>query len=93
MSDVPNPNVGDPQADAQTRMQGLVDFLNSYIAYYCSGGWVRMLDFDGQTLRVEMGGACVECPYADSTLHGWFESTARQFFPALTGVEAVFAAE
>ena len=50
-----------------------------------------MLDFDGQTLRVEMGGACVGCPLAQHTLHGWVEGTARQFFPDLEKVEGTFA--
>ena len=91
MSDLPQyPN--DVKGDPETRMRGLIEFLSSYIEYY-HGGWVRMLDFDGETLRVEMGGACVGCPLSPTTLRGWVEGTVRQFFPDLKGIEARFAQE
>ena len=89
MSGVPEYTGDDVLADPQTRMRGLVDFLSSYIEYY-HGGWVRMVSFDGETLQVEMGGACVGCPLSPSTLRGWVEGTARQFFPDLQGVSASF---
>jgi Fe-S cluster biogenesis protein NfuA len=76
--------------DPETRMRGLLEFLSSYIEQY-HGGWVRMLAFDGETLTVEMGGACVGCPLSQTTLHGWVEGTVRQFFPDLKAVQASFA--
>jgi len=38
---------------------------------------------------VRMGGACIGCPHSPSTIKGWVEGTVRQFFPEITGVEAV----
>ena len=79
-----------PDADDTTRMQGLIDFLSAYIEQY-HGGYARMLEFDGKVLKVEMGGACVGCPLSRSTLHGWIEGTARQFFPEIEKVIGVDA--
>ena len=90
MSDV-LPNYADNvDTDPKTRMRGLIDFLSSYIEQY-HGGWVRMLDYADESLSVEMGGACVGCPLAQNTLHGWVEGTVRQFFPDLKQVNATFA--
>jgi Fe-S cluster biogenesis protein NfuA len=90
MSDLLPNYANNVQEDPKTRMRGLVEFLSSYIEHY-HGGWVRMLDFDGETLTVEMGGACVGCPLSQTTLHGWVEGTVRQFFPDLKTVQASFA--
>lgn len=70
------------------RMSALLEVISSYIEQY-HGGWVRMVDFDGSVLKVEMGGACEGCPLSDATLHGWVEGTVRQFFPDIERVEAV----
>ena len=72
----------------EERMSALLEVISSYIEQY-HGGWVRMVDFDGSILKVEMGGACEGCPLSDSTLHGWVEGTIRQFFPDIERVEAV----
>ena len=66
-------------------MKGLIDFLSSYIEQY-HGGYARFVSFDGKILKVEMGGACTGCPLSMTTLHGWIEGTARQFFPELQEV-------
>ncbi len=84
MSDLPQ-YTPDESQDEYARMKGLVEFLSAYIEQY-HGGWVRMVDFDGKTLKVEMGGACVGCPLSPHTLRGWVEGTARQFFPDLKEV-------
>lgn len=76
--------------DDQQRMQGLIEFLSSYIEQY-HGGWVKLESYDGQKLVVQMGGACVGCPLSTNTLHGWIEGTVRQFFPEIeevVGLEA-----
>lgn len=91
MSDMPQFQPDETQ-DSVERMRGLVEFLSSYIEHY-HGGWVKMTDFDGETLFVQMGGACVGCPLSPTTLHGWVEGTVRQFFPHLKAVEASFAEE
>ncbi|OGO14733.1 MAG: hypothetical protein A2Y93_05660 [Chloroflexi bacterium RBG_13_68_17] len=73
------------------RMQALLEVVSSYIEHY-HGGWVRMIEFDGKVLKVEMGGACQGCPLSTGTLHGWVEGTVRQFFPEIERIEEVPAA-
>jgi len=69
-------------------MRALLDRISSYIEQY-HGGWVRMVEFDGEVLKVEMGGACEGCRLSQTTLHGWVEGTVRQFFPEVKQVIAV----
>lgn len=67
-------------------MQGLIDQLDAYINHY-HGGSVELVSFDGEVLKVRLGGACLGCPLSPSTLHGWVEGTIRQFFPEIKRVE------
>lgn len=76
------------KAQDADRMQALLDSVSSYIEQY-HGGWVRMVDFDGIVLKVQMGGACRGCSLSQTTLRGWVEGTVRQFFPDLERVESV----
>lgn len=76
------------EATAPERMRGLIEGISSYIEQY-HGGWVRMLEFDGKVLKVEMGGACKGCDLSASTLHGWVEGSVRQFFPEIERIESV----
>jgi Fe-S cluster biogenesis protein NfuA len=80
---IPDDNLTD-----HDRLQGLIEFLSAYIEQY-HGGWVRLLEFDGQQVKVEMGGACIGCQLAPTTLHGWVEGTVKQFFPDVRKVIAV----
>jgi Fe-S cluster biogenesis protein NfuA len=66
--------------DDEQRMEGLIEFLSAYIEQY-HGGSVQLLNFDGKTVTVRLGGACIGCPLSLNTLHGWIEGTVRQFFP------------
>ena len=75
-------------ASPEERMAALLDTVSSYIEHY-HGGWVRMVDFDGKVLKVEMGGACEGCSLSETTLHGWVEGAVRQFFPEIERIEAV----
>ena len=75
---VANNNI--PEATDEERMQVLIDRLSAYIEQY-HGGSVEMVDFDGDVVKVRLGGACLGCPLLPSTLHGWVEGTIRQFFP------------
>lgn len=81
----------DESVDDRARLEGLIQFLSAYIEHY-HGGWVKLLDYDGKNVRVEMGGACVGCTLSSATLHGWIEGTVRQFFPHITQVIGVEAA-
>ena len=82
MNDIP------PDASDKQRMAALIETLNAYIEYY-HGGSLELVDFDGDTLRVRMAGACHGCTLAPVTLHGWVEGTVRPFFPDLKEVVAV----
>jgi Fe-S cluster biogenesis protein NfuA len=75
-------------APPENRMQTLLEVISSYIEQY-HGGWVRMIDFDGKVLKVEMGGACDGCSLSQTTLHGWVEGTVKQFFPELQRIELI----
>lgn len=75
------------QAPPEERMRALIEVLSSYIEMY-HGGRVDLVDFDGETLVVRMSGACEGCRLSATTLHGWVEGTARQFFPSLQTVVA-----
>jgi CRP-like cAMP-binding protein len=70
------------------QLKVLLDQLSAYIEQF-HGGSVEYVDFDGRTLKVRLGGACLGCPLSPSTLHGWVEGTVRQFFPDIENVEAV----
>jgi Fe-S cluster biogenesis protein NfuA len=70
------------------RMGALLERLSSYIEQY-HGGWVRLVDFDGKILKVQMGGACQGCHLSATTLQGWVAGTVRQFFPELERIELV----
>jgi Fe-S cluster biogenesis protein NfuA len=87
MNQTPNHNHIN-QAPPEERMQTLLERVSSYIEQY-HGGWVRMVNFDGKVLKVEMGGACDGCSLSETTLHGWVEGAVRQFFPDLERVEAI----
>jgi Fe-S cluster biogenesis protein NfuA len=69
-----------PDASDEERLHVLIDRLSAYIEQY-HGGSVEMVDFDGEVVKVKLGGACLGCPLLPSTLHGWVEGTIRQFFP------------
>ncbi|MDX1436941.1 MAG: NifU family protein [Anaerolineales bacterium] len=71
----------------QERMQALLVSLSAYIEQY-HGGSVEMESFDGSTLKVRLGGACLGCPLSPTTLHGWVEGSVKQFFPDVVVVEA-----
>ncbi|GEM_PF-188998 len=87
MSELPQ-YVPEEGQDEQARMKGLIEFLSAYIEQY-HGGWVRLVEFDGENLTVELGGACLGCPLSPATLRGWVEGTVRQFFPNIKTVKGI----
>lgn len=76
------------EATEEERIKALIELISAYVEYY-HGGQVELVSFDGETLKVELGGACEGCPLSETTLHGWVEGTVRQFFPELKRIEAV----
>ena len=75
-------------ATDEERVRALVELLGSYIERY-HGGSIDFVSFDGETLKITMSGACVGCPLAGGTVHGWVEGNVRQFYPDLKTVQAV----
>ena len=71
----------------EEQLKVLLEQLSAYIEQY-HGGSVDFVAFDGETLEVHLGGACLGCPLSPSTLHGWVEGTVRQFFPEIKHVKA-----
>ena len=71
----------------ETQLRGLIDKLSAYVEQF-HGGTVEFVSFDGETVKVRLGGACLNCPLLPSTLHGWVEGTIHQFFPNIKVIEA-----
>jgi len=72
----------------EEQLRALVDQLSAYIEHY-HGGSVEVVSFDGKSLLVRLGGACLGCPLSPNTLHGWVEGTVRQFFPEIEKIDSV----
>jgi Fe-S cluster biogenesis protein NfuA len=72
----------------EIQMKALVEQLSAYIETF-HGGSAEYVSFDGEVLKVRLGGSCLGCPLSPSTLHGWVEGTVRQFFPDIKSVESV----
>lgn len=72
----------------EEQLKSLLEQLSAYIEQY-HGGQVEFVSFDGETLQVRLGGACLGCPLSPSTLHGWVAGTVRQFFPEIKHIESV----
>lgn len=81
------PNSG-TDAPVEERLQALIDQLSAYIEQF-HGGSVELVQFDGQTVVVRLGGACLGCPLSPNTLHGWVEGTIKQFFPEIKEVKSM----
>ncbi len=77
----------DKQFTQEERMKSLIEQLSAYIEHY-HGGSVSLVYYDGNLVKVRLGGACEGCALLPSTLHGWVEGTIKQFFPEVERVEA-----
>jgi Fe-S cluster biogenesis protein NfuA len=72
----------------EEKLRAIVEQIHSYIEFY-HGGSLKLISFDGETIKVKLGGACEGCSMAATTLKGWVGGTIRQFFPEVTQVVAV----
>ena len=61
-------------------MNGLISQISAYIEQY-HGGAVELISYEGDEVKVRLGGACVGCALSEATLKGWVEGTVQQFFP------------
>jgi CRP-like cAMP-binding protein len=71
----------------EEQLKRLIEQLSAYIEQF-HGGSVDFVAFDGKTLQVRLGGACLGCPLSPTTLQGWVAGTIHQFFPDLNIVTA-----
>ncbi|MCK4489309.1 MAG: NifU family protein [Anaerolineales bacterium] len=68
------------------QMEHLVQSISAYIEQY-HGGSAELISFEGDVVKVKLGGACTGCPLSTATLNGWVQGTIHQFFPEVS-VEA-----
>ncbi|NPV66122.1 MAG: NifU family protein [Anaerolineae bacterium] len=86
MTDQPTTEPVPADAPVEERLAALIENISAYVEMY-HGGSVQLVDFDGTTARVRLGGACDGCPLSMMTLHGWVAGTVRQFFPNIRVVQ------
>lgn len=78
-----------PEGDTEDeRLAALIDTISSYVEHYHDGS-VKMVERQGDTVRVVLGGACVGCAITPATLCGWVLGTVQQFFPEIEHIEAI----
>ena len=68
------------------QMENLIQSISAYIEQY-HGGSAELISFEGDVVKVKLGGACSGCPLSTATLKGWVQGTINQFFPEVS-VEA-----
>jgi Fe-S cluster biogenesis protein NfuA len=73
--------------ELEQQLRSLIDKISAYVEQF-HGGSVTFIAFDGKTLAVRLGGACMGCPLSPATLHGWVAGTVHQFFPDIEVVQA-----
>jgi Fe-S cluster biogenesis protein NfuA len=70
------------------RIEKSLDSIRPYLQ--SDGGDIRVLEVtEDQIVKVEMQGACGECPMSSMTLKAGVEDAIRSAFPQIKGVEAV----
>ncbi len=75
-----------PAHSLEQQLKSLLERLSAYVEQF-HGGSVDYVSFDGRTLKVKLGGACLGCPLQPATLHGWVAGTVHQFFPDIEVIE------
>ncbi|MBM3126422.1 MAG: NifU family protein [Chloroflexi bacterium] len=72
--------------DKELQLRNLLEKLSAYVEQF-HGGSVEFISFEGNVLKVRLGGACLNCPLLPSTLQGWVAAPVHQFFPEVEVVE------
>ena len=75
-----------PVSPIKQQLRSLIERLSAYVEQF-HGGTVEYVSFDGKTLKVRLGGACLGCPLQPATLHGWVAGTVHEFFPEIEVIE------
>jgi Fe-S cluster biogenesis protein NfuA len=69
----------------EEQMDNLIKSISAYIEQY-HGGSAELVSFEGDVVKVRLGGACLGCPLSTATLNGWVQGTIHQFFPDVSVV-------
>lgn len=65
------------------QMNNLIKSISAYIEQY-HGGSAELVSFEGDLVKIRLGGACTGCPLSTATLNGWVQGTIHQFFPEVS---------
>jgi Fe-S cluster biogenesis protein NfuA len=84
----PDIDVAPEGATEEERLAALIDAISSYVEHYHDGS-VKMVAREEDTVKVELGGACVGCSITPATLCGWVLGTIQQFFPHIERIEVI----
>ncbi len=74
--------------DEYKRLQEVIETISHYAQIY-HNGTVELVEFDGEHVKVRLGGACEGCPLLPWTLKMTIERTILDLFPQIKSVEAV----
>ena len=76
-----------PDFSREEQIRSLIAQISAYIEHFHTGS-VELISVEGNTIRVRLGGACVDCELSTQTLQGWVAGSIRQFFPEVTVIAA-----
>lgn len=69
------------------KVEAALDSIRPYLE--ADGGNVRVLDINDGLLRLELLGACGNCPMSTMTLKAGVEEAVKKSVPEITSVEAI----
>ncbi|MGJ3235517.1 NifU family protein [Marivirga sp.] len=73
--------------DVLDRIEKALDSIRPYLE--ADGGNVKVLDLKDGLLRLELLGACGNCPMSTMTLKAGVEEAVKKAVPEVTAVEAI----
>jgi Fe-S cluster biogenesis protein NfuA len=73
--------------DVLDRIEKALDSIRPYLE--ADGGNVKVLDLNDGLLRLELLGACGNCPMSTMTLKAGVEEAVKKAVPEVTAVEAI----
>ncbi len=73
-------------AGLEQQLRSLLEKISAYVEQF-HGGSVSFVALNGNVLTIRLGGTCVGCPLAASTVHGWVAGTIHQFFPDIDVIQ------
>ncbi len=74
-------------ADLWERVDGVLDQIRPYI--HSHGGDVNLVEIEGDTVRLQLVGACHGCPMSMLTLRLGIERIIQELVPEIRHVESV----